>query len=99
MTVPVFPTLSGLSFPVHKTPNFNNTRLATNWGRRSVFPNRVLPTWTYELTFELLRSAIGFLEYQQLLNVYLATYGGARYFAFLDPDDNTVTNQPFGTGD
>jgi uncharacterized protein (TIGR02217 family) len=33
------------------------------------------------------------------LNIYLKTYGGATYFAFLDPDDNSVTGQPFGTGD
>jgi hypothetical protein len=99
VTVPVFPTLAGLTWPVKKAPVFNNTRVAANWGRRSVVPNRVLPIWSYELEFSILRSEAGFLEFQQLLNVYLKTFGGALYFNFNDVNDNAVTLEPSGTGD
>src|SRR3954463_14070530 len=99
MTVPVFPTLVGLSWPVKRTPIFNNTRVQANWGRRAVAPNRVLPIWSYELEFSLLRSDAGFLEFQQLLNIYLGTLGGARYFSFNDQNDNAVVNEPAGLGD
>jgi hypothetical protein len=99
MTVPIFPDLSGLSFPIGRSPKFNNSRLAANWGRREVAPLRVLPTWNYDVSFSILRSEVGFLEFQQLLKVYLTTLGGALYFRFNDPDDNSVVLQPSGTGD
>lgn len=99
MTVPVFPTLVGLSWPVKRTPIFNNTRVQANWGRRAVAPNRVLPIWSYELEFSILRSDAGYLEFQQLLNIYLGTLGGARYFSFNDQNDNAVVNEPAGLGD
>lgn len=95
----VFPTLRGLSWPVKRHAEFNNTRVRTNSGRSSVTPNRVLPIYHYELSFEILRNANGYTEYQQLLNLYLSTLGGARIFYFNDLDDNTVTNQTTGIGD
>jgi hypothetical protein len=99
MVAPLFPTLATRSWPVNRQPVFNNQRTATNWGRRAVSPMRLLPTWSYELRFDLVRSDIGYLEFQQLLHVYLATLGGALYFRYDDETDNTVTLQPSGQGD
>lgn len=99
MTIPVFPTLANRAWPVQKSPNFNNVRLTLNGGRRAVQPMRTLPTWSYELRFDILRDNVGFLEFQQVLHVYLVTFGGARYFSYDDETDNTALLAPFGQGD
>lgn len=99
MAAPVFPTLRGLSWPVKRAPVFKNSRSESYAGQVTVSRMRILPRWAYELTFDLLRSDAGFLEFQSLLQLYLETYAGALLFAFNDLNDNTATNQAAGIGD
>lgn len=99
MTIPTFPSLSGLSFPVKKTPVFNSLVHEAVSGvstAQSLYPYALVK---YDLPFDMLRSNSPYLELQQLLPFYKGRRGRALPFHFTDPDDYTVTAQSLGTGD
>lgn len=98
MTLAVFPTLKGLSLPVKRTPMFKTSAQPAASGRETRLALQSFPRYRYELIFEFLRAGSQ-AEYQSLLGFYNLRGGSANYFAFSDPDDNTATDEPLGTGD
>lgn len=99
MPLPVFPTLTGISFPVTRSPMWSNLHQEAASGQDNPIGLWTFPKWKYQVPFDMLRSDNVNLEWQNLLNLYNAVNGTRLPFQFNDLDDNTVTDQLFGTGD
>jgi hypothetical protein len=100
MSLPVFPTLPGLEYPVKRAPLASSLRQKAISGRETLQPLWTAPLYKYEVSFSLLREAQSFQEWQLLQgfwNSVMFTPGGV--FQFNDPNDNSATSEPFGTGD
>lgn len=98
MTIPVFPTLPGISWPVKRTPVWFTLAQRSTSGIETRLQVWSYPQYAYELTFEVLRSSPAFTEWQQMEAFYNQCGGSAQMFAFNDPADCAVTAQGFGTG-
>jgi hypothetical protein len=104
MTPPLFPSLPGQAWSVHKRPTFA-TRIAAHASGRDVrlalFPD---PLYEFELTFEGLDSlgdwpGLGTQSLQSLFGLYLQCQGAFGTFVYVDPTDCSVVGQGVGTGD
>lgn len=99
MTLPVFPTLIGLGFSVMRKPMWKRLSQESVSGQDNPIQLWSYPRWAYELTFSILRSDAVHLEWQTLAAFYnLVMLGPGLVFQFTDVDDNSVTDQQFGTG-
>ena len=98
MAIPTFPSLVGLTYPALRSPNWSTDTQRTVTGKRSALANFSYPFWNYELSYDVLRSDITNKEWQTLVAFYNRVYGPANVFQFTDPDDGSVTDQAFGTG-
>jgi len=99
MTIPVFPVLIGIDWPIKRTPIWSTQRQKSISGQETAQPLWSYPKWRYELSFSLLRSAAAFMEWQSLLGLFNQVAGGAGVFAYADSQDNSATLQSFGVGD
>jgi uncharacterized protein (TIGR02217 family) len=99
MTVPTFPTLPGLAYPVARKPMWRTDREESFSGIDTTYPTRSVPKWNYELQFSVLRSSTALPEWQQLASFFNSLQGANNLFKYVDPMDSAVTDQPFGTGD
>jgi uncharacterized protein (TIGR02217 family) len=78
----------------HKTPSFEggtlNAKAAT--GHRSALSMKPYATWNFDIDINLVLGgeAIQGSVLQMFLGCFLATCGGAGFFLFTDPNDNTV---------
>lgn len=98
MSTAIFPTLPGLEWTVRKTPEFRTKAQRATSGREARTPMWSYPIWHIGMSYEFLRDDAT-NELQTLMGFFLARYGGADNFNFLDPYDNAVTNHTFGIGD
>ena len=99
MSNAVLPLLKGLTFPVRKTPRWS-TKIQTGVsGKETRIGLWSYPIYDYEQQYSMLRSDNVNLELQTLLDFYSARQGSFDTWLFNDPDDNTATLMPFGTGD
>jgi uncharacterized protein (TIGR02217 family) len=58
------------------------------------------PIWTFKLTWEILKGANATpSDFQALVDFFLSRGGSFDTFLYIDPTDNAVNNQNFGTGD
>jgi uncharacterized protein (TIGR02217 family) len=99
MTLALFPTLPGITWPVQRTPSFSTDVPEGVGGRRTAIRYQMEPRWKYDIPIEFLRDQTGFTEYTSLLNLYQGCFGRFFTFLFNDLRDNTATNQPIGIGD
>jgi len=99
MTPPIFPTLAGISWPVKRTPIWNTLKQSMVSGAVTRVPLSSYPRYQYELSFEFLRAAPLFEEWQQLDSFINSVSGAGSMFLFNDPNDNTASAQDFGLGD
>ena len=99
MSILTFPTLSGLTFPVKKSPLFQTLEYVSVNGVSTTQSTQPFTRYKFDLPFEFLRSDNVNLELQQLMSLFQACMGKANPFNFTDPDDNTVTGQQIGVGD
>lgn len=104
MTLPVFPTLPGQGWSVHKKPVFSTRVASHSSGREVRGALYAFPLWEFELVFEALDSASRFAglqaqSLQTLLGFFLAAGGQLNTFLYNDPTDGAVTAQAFATGD
>lgn len=97
MTIPIFPTLAGISFPVGVAPMWSTLLFEATAGNRSRLQLWTYPRYKITLPFEFLRSDAN-AELQTLMGFVNSVGGDAQVFQFDNPDDYTVTNQAFGTG-
>jgi uncharacterized protein (TIGR02217 family) len=106
MAPPVFPTLAGQGWSVHKRPSFA-TRVASHVSGREVRSAYYAQTlYEFELTYDALLASsnpalagLGASSLQTLLGFYLACQGQLGTFLYVDPTDSAVINQPVGSGD
>jgi len=97
MTLPVFPTLAGVSWPVKRTSTWSTVSHDSVSGRTSRSQRWSYPRYKMELTYEFLRADQG--ELDSLQGFFNLVGAAARLWQFTDPDDGTTTASPFGTGD
>jgi uncharacterized protein (TIGR02217 family) len=104
MTLPVYPTLEGLTFPVKWTPKFFNMPTQTAASGADIdLALAAYPLHDFELQYEFMR-ANGVLgassdEFKTLMGFVLQMAGTPGRFLFSNPDDSSVTGQSIGTGD
>ena len=95
----VFPTLPGLGWSVKRSPVWKTLIQESASGLESTASLMAYPRWQYELAYNLLRSDLVNLEFQNLVGLFNACKGSTLPFLFLDPDDFQVTTPClFGTG-
>ena len=101
MSDSIFPSLPGLMWDQVTSPQFNtiikkSVNLQEYRSRGAAYP-----LWTFKLNYAVLRDTnwSNSTELQELLGFYLAMQGAFDSFLFLNPNDNAVVAQRFGTGD
>lgn len=100
MSNAIYPTnLPGRAWPRTRTPLWRTTVATTPSGREWRSTAMAAPRYRYTLRYEFLRSKATLQEWQALFGFFNARRGGYDTFLYSDPDDNTVTAQPFGVGD
>lgn len=95
----VFPTMRGLSWSVHKKPQFN-TKVADHVSGhevRAAFYQ--YPLWEFNLTFEYLPNRDGAKDLEELMGFFLQRQGQYDAFLFHDANDYRAVAQPVGIGD
>lgn len=100
MTIPTFPSLPGLAWPVTRIgPIFDTIVQDAFSGQQTAYAKRVTPKWSWELPFEMLRSGAAYGEFQTLVGFHAAVRGRARVFQYRDAVDHTASGAQFGLGD
>jgi uncharacterized protein (TIGR02217 family) len=103
MTVPTFPTLSGMGFPTRETLWSSQEEVAFS-GASNAFPNWSFPRYRFTVPINVMQSgkvgAITLTEWQTFAGFFETVKASAgQLFQFNFPDDGAVTAQSFGTGD
>jgi len=95
----IFPQVSGLTWNVIKAPQWLTKVQRSVGGKelRAAFWSAPIYTWT--LSFEILRQASAFTEFQTLIGFFNARQGKFDSFRFNDAVDSSVVTQNLGTGD
>jgi len=103
---PLFPSLKGQGWSVHKKPRFDTRIAAHATGREARSNKYATPMWDFELTFDGLDMTVGgdygglgAESMQTLAGFFLQCQGRANPFVYVDPSDCLVTNGYVGTGD
>lgn len=99
MTIPTFPSLAGLAYPVLRRPIMSTQKLRSVNNKVTALQMASYPIWGYELPYSVLRSASPQLEWETLVAFFLELRGAARLFQYQDVDDYAVTDQGLGVGD
>jgi hypothetical protein len=92
MSLPVYPTLPGLTFSVLKSPEFNTEVQAAPNKYEVRVVQRTNPSWSFALVYDFLRdfaagSFTSVSELRTLMGFFLYVRGQAGSFLFTDPDD------------
>ena len=95
MTLPIFPTLPGLTFTVVKAPGFKTLIQSAPNEYEVRLPQTVNPIWRWTLLYDFLHdffwgSFTTVSELRTLMGFLNGQYGQAGSFLFTDPDDNAV---------
>lgn len=99
MSNAVFPSLPGLGWSVGKYPVWNTKTQRSVSGKEVRTAFMSYPLWQFALSYEVLRAASAYAELQSLLGFFNARQGAYDSFLYTDPNDNSVTDYQFGTGD
>lgn len=98
MSNAVLPTLLGLEWNVKKSPMFRTKIQSSVSGKELRSSFMAYPLWKFRLSYSVLRSAAEYAEMQTLIGFFLQRRGSFDDFLYTDPDDNSATDQSFGTG-
>lgn len=99
MTVSQFPVLPGLGWPLLRKEIWQSTIETSTSGKNTGYQEWSYPARQYTLTFNFLRMADAYAEYQQLRGFFNGRGGRAKIWTFNDIMDNTAVLENFGTGD
>ena len=99
MTYPVFPSLPGLAIGIKRKPVWRTGIQSAISGKETRIAYMSYPLYQWTLDIGVMRSSGGLTELAQMIGFINSLQGMAQPFYFQDPEDNQVTNQPFGTGD
>lgn len=101
----VLPTLPGITWPVDKSVGQFDTTVQTSVsGKENRHINRIQPRYTYTIQIAALDSngtnaGLIYNSLQTLVGFFNQCYGKALSFQYIDPDDYSISSQPFGVGD
>jgi uncharacterized protein (TIGR02217 family) len=91
--------MPGVAWPVVRTMMDDvNIQTAVS-GKETRINLQSYPRYQFDLTYNILRSAAAYTEYQQLLGFINSRYGRWDSFLYTADDDNSVTGQAIATGD
>lgn len=95
MSLPVFPSLPGLTYTNLKTPGFKTLSEEASNGYEVDLPQYTNPIWKWSLIFDFLHdyfwgSFTAVSELRTLMGFFTDQYGKASPFLYTDPDDNYV---------
>jgi uncharacterized protein (TIGR02217 family) len=96
MSSAVFPSLPGLGYSVTRSLIWKSLTQTAVSGDETRVQLWSYPRYQYTLTFDVLRTAAAFAEFQTLLGFINARGGAYDSFLFEDVDDNSVAGQPIG---
>lgn len=99
MSTQIFPSLSGLSWPVIRKPEFKTQILESVSGKEVRVAQRSAPRYTYTVSYEVLRKNNTQAEYQILMAFYNNRLGSFDTFLYNDVDDNSASAEVIGIGD
>jgi hypothetical protein len=99
MSTNVLPSLAGLGIDVTRTPVFDTVVQQSISGKETRIARQLYPRYQWDVMFNVLRSAGGYTEYQQLIGFFNARQGQFDTFLYQDADDNAVTGQTIATAD
>jgi uncharacterized protein (TIGR02217 family) len=94
----VYPTLPGLTFGINRAPRWSTSVQTAITGRETRIALMQSPMYDVDLAYEFIRSSAVYPELQQLVNFFNQAQGSWDSWLFIDPDDNSVSNQAMGTG-
>lgn len=94
-SLPIFPTLPGLTFTVLKTPEFDTLVMSSPNKYEVRIQQTINPVWSYTLIYDFLHDFFwgGFTsvsELRTMMGFFLQVGGKAGSFLFTDPDDSNV---------
>ena len=93
----VFPDYPGITIDIERTPEWS-TLVKEAWsGVETRIGQRPWPRWRYALKIDVLRATDG--EIAGLEAFFNRHAGMFESFLFRDPENHTVTDQPFGAAD
>lgn len=99
-TGPVLPSLIGQAFPIKgPSPNWSSVKQDALSGKRVRYSLYTYPTYSYEISFNVLRTAAALAELQTLRGFINSVAGPVQLWGYTDPNDKSVSGQEFGTGD
>jgi hypothetical protein len=101
MSYVMMPTMPlSMASGLKKSPNFNTVHQKGPAGISSGLALKPYPTWDFVFSLDNVtgHEHTASSVVAQFFGTFMATAGGAGLFLFTDPQDNTVTNAQFGTG-
>ena len=103
MTIPTFPTLVGLEWPVTKQPYWDTLIQKPISGKETRLQLWTYPRYQYTLSFSVLGSGAQVAgttntDWNTLIGFFNQVGGAALPFHFYDANDNSVTAQSLGEG-
>lgn len=99
MSIPVFPSLPGMAWPVTRAPVWKTLKQQALSGKEIRIPAYTFPLYKWTIPFGVLRQNASTTEFATLLGFINGLSGGALPFYYQDPTDQSVTGQSFGEGD
>lgn len=99
MSTAILPSLAGLGFDVVRSPKWDTVVQQSVSGKETRLARQTYPRWSWDLVYNVLRSASAYTELQQLAGFFNARQGKFDTFLYQDADDNCVTGQQVATGD
>lgn len=99
MSNSVFPTIAGVTMRVTKTPLWKTMKKESVSGREFRASFMLYPRYRFTLSFDLLRNTTAKPDLGNLVGFFNNMKGGYDSFLFSAPEDSTVANMSFGTGD
>lgn len=100
MTSLVFPTLPGLSWGRGRAYQWKSSVIEAVSGKETRIGHALYPRVKFSLAFEYLTDRPGVTsDLKAIAGLFNACRGEFDTFLYSDPDFNSVTAEPFGTGD
>jgi uncharacterized protein (TIGR02217 family) len=90
--------MPGLRWDVKKVPIWRTKVQSTVSGKETRAAMMSYPLWQFSLSYEVLRARATLLELQTLMGFFNLRNGSFDSFLYTDPDDKSVTDENFGTG-
>lgn len=92
------PNLAGITFESRRSYEFKSGYQRTLTNKVTTLRYMQFPTIHWDLNYEVLNQGLAVDELKMIEGLFNAKQGQAGTFLYLDPIFNTVTTEPFGTG-